>query len=48
MAEIRMLAWWGSNESSLLGLQNFLCLLCGHEAEREKAHSGVWCFLKRH
>ena len=36
MAEIRMLARWGSNESSRLGLQNFVCLLCGHEAERER------------
>ena len=48
MSEIRMSAWWGSNESSLLGLQNSVCLLCGHEAEGEKAHSGVWIFLKRH
>lgn len=48
MSEIRMPAWWGSHESSLLGLQSSVCLLCSHEAEGEKAHSDVWIFLKRH
>lgn len=45
MSEVRMPVWWGSNESPLgFAELSSVCLLCGHEAEGEKAHSGVWCF----